>query len=566
MIDFDFDALPEEPHDARGTLPAAPVSVEDRRALLLAEEKATAAALGPGFETLSSAAGKPAWSGSGLVVDRRGEPTKPVCLGVSTGVPGIADSWGTSNADGYPFSACGVFWPLRSAATLELDVVFSIIPGALPLTARGKTPLYFRPPCVPGRSGKLDTPVSYRDAAISEPLFLHFGWRESRPGSGEATERWRVLDPSGRWLLEAFDLTGSRWVSITELAEETDFRIATMQGLGMAEGDAMPAAPGPTWLAGFTAMKAIKCHIISLAQQREAAVDRLIGQLHQVSEQRQGGVSIRARRSEAWDTRPLRGTRFEAELVRRGVVNKEKQCDAAPILGCALSHSELWYQFLQSRDPGPWVVLEDDAVLNDVRPVASLLAAATGALSDDSPGGAWDIALLGCVGQPGTQSGGRTAWQVRTLGPGVLGPVPFFIGTWGYMISRRGAQLALAELWGSSEGLTYDVDICLSNAGGEGRLAVCLTVPNVVLHPGVGGPVGRNVICYAGYEYYLHGTLKTAASTRYDTMNLSPVACERLVDRIDRRVQAFREMLTQRRSSLYMFTIAEGQQPRRLYS
>jgi len=104
MIGFDFEELEESN--------AAPERMR--------READLAARLGSHFQALSSASNRAAWCGSGLVLDRQAEP---VVIHVDTSTP--ISAWGAGGPHEYPFSACGVFWPVRDAPTLRLDVTFA---------------------------------------------------------------------------------------------------------------------------------------------------------------------------------------------------------------------------------------------------------------------------------------------------------------------------------------------------------------------------------------------------------------------------------------------------------
>mmetsp|Transcript_82530 Transcript_82530/g.260578 ORF Transcript_82530/g.260578 Transcript_82530/m.260578 type:complete len:626 (-) Transcript_82530:55-1932(-) len=396
--------------------------------------------------------------------------------------------------------ACGTYFPLVSEPSGSLDVELRL-PGAK-LSGTAVHPIRVQADFRSGGSvarSSASTPDVVLFLAYM-PVVVKRQAEEEDGGVEEDAvfERFCVVNRTGVSVMETSCLRAGTWVANTSVAEETDLRLRSSIGAARPRSPStagavprpLPPPDLPPDLPGR-----LQFWIIALEGARDGNVGRLEEALRRECAPLCPGAPVR--RFGAWDTRGLssgtvRALSHELVLDRRifsqesvllkrsggrGTYAEAAHRRASKVLGCALSHSDLWYQLTAARSEGPWVILEDDAVLNESRPVAPVLRSALSTFAD----GSWDILLLGASSQQDAQ------WTY--LSPCTMGPVEEFVGFWGYAVSKQGALRALAHVWGSEaerRGLRGDIDVECARAARREELRVLVCMPNLVLHPQCG--------------------------------------------------------------------------------
>mmetsp|Transcript_44719 Transcript_44719/g.83965 ORF Transcript_44719/g.83965 Transcript_44719/m.83965 type:complete len:763 (-) Transcript_44719:27-2315(-) len=325
--------------------------------------------------------------------------------------------------------------------------------------------------------GSKSRPIFLRIASDGKLAILSYQSPVQYNPNRRPYDAWRVVDTLGRWLIETRDLKQGHWVARTHVAEESDFRITAKKGAGP-----QPQPPPPLREVPRFSGQAVQCYVVHMEGEREADYDVLCRGLERIVEY--GGPDIQVHMQPARDTRDLNEAEV-SELDKRGALPGAASPDfVSRSLGCLLSHADIWLKRAQSTDPVPWIVLEDDAVLNTSRNIPHLIGESLHALQPP-----WDLVLLGAWA-PGDQSVGQ--W----INGCNVGPIKEFYGTFAYVITRRGAQRALAAVWGGRESPSLGhqgkvrwnwsaVDNLMADAAKAQRLNVLMCMPFPVLHPGV---------------------------------------------------------------------------------
>ena len=170
-------------------------------------------------------------------------------------------------------------------------------------------------------------------------------------------------------------------------------------------------------------------------------------------------------RIEAVDARALNSQAALEAMLKRGPVGQIGPGARA----CTLSHARAWRTFLD--DGGAWAVfLEDDVILgDDFAAVIDALVVADPALDliKLEAGGATARGLL--LGKPLAESGGRRLRRCYQLATDSAG----------YMMSRRGAEQALARINACNVGVDHFLFYPLDRRGGSG-LPFAMIEPAVV--------------------------------------------------------------------------------------
>uniref|UniRef100_A0A7S4W1Q0 Uncharacterized protein n=1 Tax=Alexandrium monilatum TaxID=311494 RepID=A0A7S4W1Q0_9DINO len=317
-------------------------------------------------------------------------------------------------------------------------------------------------------------------------------WRSS----GGSSKLVVLEERSGRVLGESAKL-GDPWLVHTLIGLETELNLRAVEAASApCVPQALPRAP----LAA--APVTLRARVVCLPE-RKAAASALLEQLEALG--REGPVRVSGGLHPAWDTRGLDG-----ELLKRmGLVSSTCPEAGDKLLGCALSHSQLWAELAESgksseQPPGGMLlVLEDDAVLNVARPVPEMLAVVLQHAADH------DLLLLGAAADEEWSEDcceNKPASWVSEL----LVRIKVFMGFWGYVMTARGARRALYALWGEPDEpwpLQGDCDVMVSEGCAGGLLDAVLCVPNLVLHPGG----GRMRCSCVGYEYAVRHDLGAEA-------------------------------------------------------
>jgi glycosyl transferase family 25 len=182
-----------------------------------------------------------------------------------------------------------------------------------------------------------------------------------------------------------------------------------------------------------------------------------------------GDVAAKAglvlKRIEAVDARAPESQAAHEAMIKQGPVGQIGPGARA----CSLSHAKAWRTFLD--DGGAWAVfLEDDVILgDDFARVVDALALANPALDllKLEAGGAAARGLL--LGKPLAEMDGRRLRRCYQLATDSAG----------YMLSRRGAERALARIGACNVGVDHFLFYPLDRKGGSG-LAFAMLEPAVV--------------------------------------------------------------------------------------
>lgn len=382
---------------------------------------------------------------------------------------------------------CGRYLPLRCRSGLgEYDVGVRVHGGLL-LTGSRAYPLYVR-----RGLPRMCSEHSRRSDAVPGPAAIFLAY------NSVFQDRWAVLDARvGVWLAETRGFNRN-WVVRTPVAQETDIALHAKE---FKKPPPVATRAPPSWPRVTITEPKVKlaARVICLPERTASAmaIERQLSDLLRGST-----VDVDVQPFEAWDTRGL----DPSKLRDAGFVLGPRWKEGAKLLGCAMSHSEIWAGLARdSKTPQPGhvgavLVLEDDAVLNSARPWELMLPDLL-ARTDD-----WDMILLGAScdlnwaaecsqNEPAMWSGDYLA-RIR-----------FFMGFWGYLITARGAAKCLRCLWGDTkhpQALQGDCDCIVASGCQTGDVKAALCVPNLVLHPlnfqdrewGV-----RNRCDYVDYEY-----------------------------------------------------------------
>lgn len=306
--------------------------------------------------------------------------------------------------------------------------------------------------------------------------------------------QWFVVDAgTAEWLARAPAL-GGRWVVRTGVAHETELGLRAALGDQHVTAVSLPRSlPCLLQDADDLPMR-LQARVIALPERAHcvaAIAQQLEGALGKDGQYR---LRVDLKHSAAWDTRGI----DPGMLRSAGFVEGPRVKDSANILGCALSHSEIWAELIEASGDSAemMLILEDDAVINTARPVEKLLLR----LLAEAP--KYDFVALGASMDESWNAACKANSPPEWLCDDLV-RLKFFAGFWGYIITRQGAKRALTALWGTATSprpLTGDCDILIATEASEGRLDAAMCVPNLVLHPSW-GRVRQTCI---DYEYIVH--------------------------------------------------------------
>jgi len=557
--------VPRSPPWVVPSMPAVPWLAARATAARTGRPTAKGAATTPLLHVCPSLARDPkcAQSIQNLVVDLG---AKPVTIFMGDPPGGDPELWGP--VDNLTVCACGSYYPIRVASKFGGSFDLSVQLRFSSVTGCSDAPLRV---LVVGREEEGEKEEALNNAV--QVFFLDAQACQARLPcpSGDldvSISQACVVSEDGIWVMDTPCLLTGAWTTRTSLAVESDLRLHAM--LGDTEATPLCAAPVPSPAPDL--FVSVRVWITTLEGERNRNVERLRTALEKACSALAPPRPI-VQTFMAWNTRGLNAATSQAlcreRVLRRAIFMKEEvviavvdeenaegpaHIHAAKVLGRALSHSDIWHQLVTGDEEGPWLIFEEDAVLNEARNVPAIITSALATFVD----GKWDMLLLGA------HSYGKED-RCAYVGPCVMGPVTKFFGFWGYAISKRGAARALAAVWGSEscnepvgilrdKGLMGDIDCGCSRAAQEGRLDIAITVPHLSLHPDArpddtaagARPSRRRSFTPSQYEYRLHvnfdeefWTTRTACEKRRPRPG-EETADEEFILRTSSRVAAFR--------------------------